>query len=327
MGKTYRNASAVLVIDKGIQQMLSVHDSLHEILFVIYTSTWLQRLWTLPEMVLAPKLVLRLADGMFDINEIETAGQHNTPTDPTLSVLYTWIQSHWKLKGDSQINLDLIIWLLSRRTSSKKSDETLALAGLFDIETHYYASLNSEERMARFFMEYHNGTIPRDIITLKSEKLTRYGWRWAPRTFLARQVSEYPVFDKVLAIVTENGLRGSFCCLSLQAPLTCEPDSGECCFLQIGDTGKEYFTDYCGVGLKHARSKEVQVVILPRLLGVPETVYAFVGKYVDKDNSIVELGQQILVSESGPASDSEKRYLDLLRKVPCHIEQREVTLR
>src|SRR5208282_6397398 len=90
MARTYSSASVVLVFDEGIEQIMS-SDPIHEKMFVIFISTWVQRLWPLQEVMLADELVFRLADGLLDHRElffediVSLSGR-----DPVITELFGW---------------------------------------------------------------------------------------------------------------------------------------------------------------------------------------------------------------------------------------------
>ena len=187
MARTYSSASVVLVFDEGIEQIMS-SDPIHEKMFVIFISTWVQRLWPLQEMMLADELVFRLADGLLDHRELFSEDIVSlSGRDPVITELFGWFASLLMNKTTKIIYLDMIVWHLSRRMSSRKSDEILAIAGLFGLDASEYYPLDAEERMFKFLKEHAQMRVPTDLIFLPGDKLSLPGRRWAPRNFISSE--------------------------------------------------------------------------------------------------------------------------------------------
>ena len=61
------------------------------------------------------------------------------------------------------------MWHLSRRASSRESDEILAIAGLFGLDASEFFPLDAEERMFKFLKEHAETRVPTDLIFLPGE--------------------------------------------------------------------------------------------------------------------------------------------------------------
>lgn len=334
MSKTYSNASAVLVLDGGIQQIRS-DDPLHEKLFRIFVSVWAQRLWPLSEMVLANVLVFQLKDGVFDSSEIFNDDVWNLcKNDPVHNLLFAWLGSHDFIKTQ---RLDLIVWHLSRRTSSKKSDEIIALAGMCGLETSAYFPLDNERRMSKFLGEYLDGRIPKDIITLPGEKLTRPGWKWAPRAFLActQQFQGKPRFQHDFALVSDEGLRGDYYCLFLDRPCPSVESSWLLHLIVTNTAAEEYFVLF-NAKLGPCDSKPADVIVLPRLIAINDLqdVLAVAGTFTDqvdeKEDSItiVETEYQVTIYRKSEASDTQEWLHEFeYSEIGCSAYEKHVLLK
>jgi len=225
MEKTYAKASVVLVLDESIGQLL-LGDPLHEKMFTIYVSSWVQRLWTLQEMMVARELVFQISNAMLDYQELFPADIVNlSGRDPLTTELFGWLatllMNSSSLNRPRVVDLDMIIWHLSRRTSSRESDEILAIAGLFGLDASKYVPLDAEERMFKFLKEHAESRVPTDLIFLPGDKLSRPGRRWAPRKFIASEKSGTPKskFHDERAAVMDVGLFGRWQCLVLKERL------------------------------------------------------------------------------------------------------------
>lgn len=224
--KTYSNASLVLVIDKAIRQLRS-HDSIHEKMFTIYVSPWIQRLWTMLEMMVASTLVFQISDDMLDYRELfSEAVLRTSHRDPLLAELLKWLGTMLIRFQPSDsagcIGLDRIVWHVSRRASRKESDEILAIAGLFGLDPIEYFPLDAEERMLKFLRAQAQSRVPPDLIFWPGAKMALPGRRWAPRKFMGNIGFCRPngELNGEMATVSDAGLFGRWQCLVLKDRLS-----------------------------------------------------------------------------------------------------------
>ena len=218
MARTYSSASVVLVFDEGIEQIM-LSDSIHEKMFVIFVSTWVQRLWPLQEMMVAAELVFQLADGLLDHRELFSADIVSVSgQEPLTTELFGWFASLLMNKTTTIVHLDMIVWHLSRRMSSRASDEILTIAGLFGLDASEYYPLDAEERMFKFLKEHAQTRVPTDLIFLPGDKLSRPGRRWAPRNFISSEQAgnRKCKYHDEMAAVLDVGLLGRYYCLILK---------------------------------------------------------------------------------------------------------------
>ncbi|KAI0801243.1 hypothetical protein C8Q74DRAFT_478489 [Fomes fomentarius] len=170
MAKTYRKADQVIVFDSGLRTLCRSSSPFKEIVFRIVTSSWMQRVWTLQEAMLARGLHFEFADGLFPITQLEEAYQHimslvpsslgKVPRDPfvvefmpqNLSLMFNRKKgsASKRLRTTRTYTLQDVVSLLRYRTTSKPEDETIAIAGLLRTDTtRLLAESDADARMRR----------------------------------------------------------------------------------------------------------------------------------------------------------------------------------
>ncbi|KAI0955592.1 hypothetical protein AcV7_006218 [Taiwanofungus camphoratus] len=169
MGQTYRDAAVVLVIDAGIRSC-SLNASQEEKLLRVLTSAWMQRLWTLQEALLAQKLVFEFSDGLATIQELLPSGEDLLDVLKTSLAAEIFRLSKYRNYGEDPAAFGLgdVARSLQWRTTSKLEDETLAIAGLLNVDAFELVNIPPEKRMARLLLRM--GT-----------QNTHEPWRSAPR--------------------------------------------------------------------------------------------------------------------------------------------------
>lgn len=225
MGETYACAAAVLVIDSSMLR-LSVESPVEEQLFMLYVSSWVQRLWTLKEALLSQQLLFRVSNGLIDFRYFFTDEVLQTRfNDPVAAKLLGWfgqmmigpmLRSAARVAGSTETRpsytLDDVVLHLAKRTSSRPTDEIFAIAGLFGLNPDEYWSLEPDRRMARFLTEYNESRVPYDILFLDGPKLPVENYTWAPRTFMNRQMNLElkGTMEGNFGVVTAQGLLGQY---------------------------------------------------------------------------------------------------------------------
>ena len=94
------------------------------------------------------------------------------------------------------------------RTTSRAEDETLAIAGLADVNATELVSLPAHERMRTFLLRVRN--LPPNIIFMSSPKLGEAGFRWAPQTLMQKGGSVAAVSGAYNAVCTPAGLLAEY---------------------------------------------------------------------------------------------------------------------
>ena len=193
MRKTYQEANAVLVLDKGIQQSTAPNTP-DEILTRVACSAWLSRLWTLQEGVLASKLFIQFSDRAINISQLPELTRtplhllSNVRTDAgqALSDIKLMQSETWRSSPEVQ-SLVPLVQALRYRSTSWKRDETTCMSILLDLDVDLILKTSPEDRMRVLLSQIKH--IPPTIIFLSGRKLQAPGYRWAPETFLNRSSS------------------------------------------------------------------------------------------------------------------------------------------
>jgi len=203
MAKTYNEAKVVLVIDSGIRT-ISVSAPREEKLLYVLSSGWMQRLWTLQEAILAQKLVFEFSDGLVALEELLlTKEKIFNPLLAYLGGELFRLTKHQLRPGS--LNISDVAHALRWRTTSKESDETLAISGLFNLDAFELANLPPDQRMQTFLLHIQN--LHNDIIFLPGVKLNKEGFRWAPKTLMQNGRLG---FGEYKALCTSTGLMAEY---------------------------------------------------------------------------------------------------------------------
>ncbi|PCH44972.1 hypothetical protein WOLCODRAFT_154992 [Wolfiporia cocos MD-104 SS10] len=196
MARTYKEARLVLVIDAGIYSC-PVNTPLERKLLAILSSAWLQRLWTLHEALLAKEMKFLFGDKVIDFEDmiIEAGGDPDPVRLPLLLEVSRLWSKRQKIQSGFKLSLSDISRSLQRRTSSRVSDETLAIASLLGVDVHKLVHLDASKRMQALLLELR--TIPPNIIFIHDgEKLEIPNFSWAPASFM---------IDAVASTIEDNG--------------------------------------------------------------------------------------------------------------------------
>jgi len=205
MAKTYNEAKVVLVIDSGIRT-ISVSAPREEKLLHLLSSGWMQRLWTLQEGILAQKLVFEFSDGLVALEELLPMGEEKfNPVLVDLAAELFQLKKHQFRPVSFDINDAACA--LRWRTTSRESDETLAISGLLNVDAFELANLPPDQRMQTFLLRIQN--LPNDIIFLSGVKLNKEGFRWAPRTLMRHSAISLG-FGECKALCTSTGLMAEY---------------------------------------------------------------------------------------------------------------------
>ncbi|OCH90586.1 hypothetical protein OBBRIDRAFT_589453 [Obba rivulosa] len=227
MGQTYRKATKVFVIDSGIRSC-SVNASTEERLLRVVVSGWMQRLWTLQEAVLASELIFQFSDGLLTLGNLLRLGTDWTqPVAIQLCCAFGDICMLMSTlsRPPSSLRLQGVINALRGRSTSKISDETLAISSLLGVDSYALASIDSlTERMKMFLLQVRE--IPSKMpFLVDGPRLTGPGFRWAPATFLCSGEASRMVGDGDVALCTPEGLLARYYCFTLETPVALHEDN------------------------------------------------------------------------------------------------------
>ena len=233
MAVTYENADKVLVIDSALETALlpgeAVSD-MEECLLHILASSWMRRMWTLQEGLLAKRLYIQFLDGALDIWD---AKRH-----VMVSELLPFFKKHiaqgqlkkgeasfaiWKTTGIYRLLLffeqslltvqirkrpvlESITWPLSFRSASVAEDEALCIGTLLRLDMRRILSVSPEERMAKVWtLLDEQGDLRQSLLFHGGPKLDIDRYKWAPKTLLGINEGVVPGYGPS-AKISESGL-------------------------------------------------------------------------------------------------------------------------
>ncbi|MCJ1281306.1 hypothetical protein MMC26_000624 [Xylographa opegraphella] len=233
---TYQKASYVLVLDGGLVVCNYAQIPVYEAIARIFTSAWLQRLWTLQEGVLAQdRLWFQFRDRPVNLKALMYT---QFAQDVTIRSFITDMCAQYRIMsmsflqdeklGDAKAtyinignNLVALDRALRHRSVTVEADEALCICTLLQLPTQDVVRLPAEvdARMIQVWrliaLKYHG--IPQRILFLSFPRLPTKGFRWAPRTLLKEAhgglfkhgtsvTRSYMWQDPDLAELTESGL-------------------------------------------------------------------------------------------------------------------------
>ncbi|PBK63355.1 hypothetical protein ARMSODRAFT_963251, partial [Armillaria solidipes] len=207
LGKTFHEATAVLVLDRELEIVQSATVPFLELGLRILCSGWMKRLWTLQEATLASeahgidKLYFQMRDGPFlyqkydrdrkalnrldeRTTEVEAEERTLLYDDGIMLLLGAQIPSVRAMremrKGWSPFQV--IHSAIERRSTSKFEDVPVCIISLLDKDlTTIVSTSDAEQRMANFYMLMHE--VPIGVLWCdNSEKLIKRPFRWAPKS-------------------------------------------------------------------------------------------------------------------------------------------------
>lgn len=178
MRKVYQNAAEVLVIDRSIQTCKR-SASTEEILLAIYTSAWMQRMWTYQEAMLGKRLVFVLEDGLWEYKIATFPAMR-----PSVAVIWRCLAANlYRLRTDhNPINVGHVYSALRWRNTSRREDELLVVSTLLQAESRELFEAKGQERTKLLWLSLKD--LPYDIPLRDGPKLNIPGFKWAPKTFM-----------------------------------------------------------------------------------------------------------------------------------------------
>ena len=125
----------------------------------------------------------------------------------SLSFLIADLRPDQSQQTGRKVNLGEVLTAVNWRATSKRGDETHAVAALLDIDPMTLTSTSLEDRMKAFLLMVRY--MPPDIIFFHGPKLSSPPYRWAPTTLMARSTAMVdPSWDQQRVECTVDGLCG-----------------------------------------------------------------------------------------------------------------------
>ncbi|KAG9233545.1 hypothetical protein BJ875DRAFT_463895 [Amylocarpus encephaloides] len=235
----YRRASAVLVWDRNMLQRPKTDDKI-EINMRLRTGDWSWRLWTFHETVLARKNSIYIAfekEATISVSEIEQE-RDKVHQDPNDSRHHIWKAGHpfslaiSRLRSGSDYRVQRTWEAVQYRLIKYHSDETIVLASVLGLDVNPIEDIGEpnddketigHKRMVKFLdlLDKTPGLgIPSGIIFLPRPRLPIPGYRWAPTTWLTKQLHPYPLFRPLrkTATIMKHGALVQFPGIILHVP-------------------------------------------------------------------------------------------------------------
>ena len=220
MHRIYKGAKCTIVLDAGLMKM-SRGEGYAQPAMSISVSKWMTRLWTLHEAVLSKELYFNFSDEIISMDHLEA--QFPKASEPLHSTVAfaSHIYYHGIMKNESRAihglgsdpedrrikpGLVAAAWkALQWRTTAHCQHETLALATMLNVDTNDFAdsdntiTIADESQIDRRMQKLLDllaarkpCLIPPGMIFLAGPRLTKAGYRWAPRTWLSSCPVEPP---------------------------------------------------------------------------------------------------------------------------------------
>ncbi|RPB12624.1 hypothetical protein P167DRAFT_545506 [Morchella conica CCBAS932] len=215
LNRTYREATAVVVVDQTIRKSQRGIDA-EDFLLAIYTSAWCQRLWTYLESILAQSIFFEVSEGLmrFPIS--------SSKFPKTVRVIWEALAKEiFRLRNPDGLKLNLghIARALAWRSTTKCDAETIALGTVLGIDVRRLLKVNAEVRKMMFFKLVKR--LPYNIIFLSGPKLSLRPFRWAPFTLMSQVGIRLDADDgSQTSLCTANGLVGNYLVLRLSRSMT-----------------------------------------------------------------------------------------------------------
>jgi hypothetical protein len=222
MSNVYQNASVTAVLDAGLSSSTGEEVGIKASLMRIMTSAWYKRLWTLQEAILSVNLAILFKEGFMMLPELLKLAVESPEHfekehyDPVHMVIVREIRH---LSGLHINNLDIgkVSSMLAMRNSSRRGDESLAIAPLLGVDVRQLVELDAPARMSAFWRSVNH--VPLNILTTDYPRLKETGSRALPSTMMGIETWLYlQPYDKK-ASVTTRGLEGEYWVGRLPTPL------------------------------------------------------------------------------------------------------------
>ncbi len=223
MRQVYEDASSVLVLDVALQSYSTTSMDPLAILARIFTSRWLNRVWTLQEGALAKQLWFQFADKALSLVELKATMEAIWPNNLQQKIIFfdiryeiDRIEQFFQTKGydGTGPNLRTLDEALLHRGITDPSDEPLCIGTLMNLPpqpilapaegTVKTLNLNDDigkderhelrlhlrdvrMRVVWKLLAEKLKVLPAQIIFFEESRLSARGFRWAPQSLLAAQ--------------------------------------------------------------------------------------------------------------------------------------------
>ncbi|KAI0737100.1 hypothetical protein C8Q80DRAFT_1115590, partial [Daedaleopsis nitida] len=191
MAEKYEGAAAAVVFDAGIRAYCTSATAPRDVFMCITALSWMRRVWSLQEALLAWELHFEFSNGLYPIDRlVEARSASFDPTSSAFGPIQRDLSTALFCTGNLMSIMDQgsqafafadIASMLTGCTTTHPEDETVAVAGLLGVDaTRLLAEPAADARM-RVFLE-ETKTLPVDVLFSPVPKLPFRGFRWAART-------------------------------------------------------------------------------------------------------------------------------------------------
>ncbi|KAF8541198.1 hypothetical protein BDD12DRAFT_908834 [Trichophaea hybrida] len=218
--RTYQDSAAVVVIDRTIRnlKMETGTTDPESLILSIYSSPWMQRLWTYQESLLAKKLIFELSDGLLHFG---TSSIPRSKMPDTMQLVWHDLGKEiFRLQHQQTVKLNVghMARALSWRSTTRSDDETIAIASVLGLDVARLISLDGDIRKMMFWRLVKN--VPYNIIFVNRPRLSVKPFRWAPDSLMTREGIRLDTDDSAqTSLCTDAGLVGNYLVLKLKGYL------------------------------------------------------------------------------------------------------------
>ncbi|KAL7905429.1 hypothetical protein GGI35DRAFT_460699 [Trichoderma velutinum] len=218
MRSTYTEASAVLVLESELL-LSTVHCTNEERLMRITCSSWMRRLWTYQEGILAQSLFFQFNEGAVSIEEMRDPLIKGSIYDRFSNGIASqgsrfYETLRWVKRYNAPARFLSLLDSLQWRQTSKLRDECICIAALFGLNMDQILNTPDELKFQKL-LELQKVFI-KDIPFLSGPKMAEEGYGWAPLAMMTRRGTD--VLDMVMkshslevhAHWTSDGLLGDW---------------------------------------------------------------------------------------------------------------------
>ena len=187
----------------------------------------MQRLWTYQEAYLASSILLAFSDRLVNFQELIHRATRMIAV-PSAQQLLSGLCQPLILELSSlvpqpqasrRLPISRVLDVMRSRSTSRKSDETIAVSALLNVDTRELLRMDGDERMIMIFLQVNR--VPWLILFDKRPKILREPYRWIPSTFLSWTADslDVPIRNSVYAYYTKEGLKARIVILELDNDL------------------------------------------------------------------------------------------------------------